>query len=366
VRISQGTTRPLEMVGFDRSVSAPGIEERFAADLRLFAAALREPAHRRNVTMLVERTISAYERLHAHRVARQLKQAEASKAGLGGKALDDAMRVWDQEEGSRQRPTKGDFDDFVGAAGALLTAISGNREVFEEAHSNREVGFMERGIENLRGRGASVYDAERTDPPSAEVRTSNGWNRRDAQMAGNLRWLIEKAYPGRKVIVWAHNAHIMNAHFGPDWRSVDHKPQRGGMTPTGVFLAEWLKDGVYTVAMTTYDGEENWTNFQRSGPISPAPEGSLESRLHRLGKSQLFLDLRSARRAGNDHPIRVPQSMRISGYGPPTSPNGNNLVPDLTKAFDAVFYTDRMSPATPVCRGRCDGSWNVDNRSGQR
>jgi len=352
-RNSQGTTRPLEMVGFDMNVSAPGTEERFAADLRSFVAALRESAHRRNATMLVERTLSAYGRLHAHRIARQLKQVEASNSGLSGKALDDAMRVWEQEEGSRQRPTKGEFDDFVEAAGELLTAISGNRVAFEEVYGATEIGFMERGVENLRGRGASVYDGERTDPPPADVRTSNGWNRRDALMAENLRWLIEKAYPGRKVIVWAHNAHIMNAHFGPDWRSVHPEPQPGGMTPTGVFLAEWLKDGMYTIAMTTYDGEERWTNFQRSGPILPAPEGSLESRLHRLGKPQLFLDLRPARRAGKDHPVRLPQTMRISGYGPPTSPYGNDLVPDLPTAFDAVFYIDRMLPATPICRGRC-------------
>ncbi|MES1159744.1 MAG: erythromycin esterase family protein, partial [Bacteroidota bacterium] len=31
---------------------------------------------------------------------------------------------------------------------------------------------------------------------------------RDRQMAENLIWLAEKGYPGKKIIVWAHNAHI--------------------------------------------------------------------------------------------------------------------------------------------------------------
>jgi erythromycin esterase len=31
---------------------------------------------------------------------------------------------------------------------------------------------------------------------------------RDRQMAENLIWLAEKAYPGKKIIVWAHNVHI--------------------------------------------------------------------------------------------------------------------------------------------------------------
>jgi erythromycin esterase len=231
-----------------------------------------------------------------------------------------------------------------------MTAIGGDRAAFEEVHGAREVAFMERAIENLRGRGASVYDSERADAPSAAVRTSDAWNRRDALMAGNLRWLIEEAYPGRKVIVWAHNAHVMNAYFAADWRGVHAEPQPDGMKPAGVFLAEWLKDGVYTIAMTTYEGADGWANGQRRSPISPAPGGSLESRLHQLGKPHVFLDLRSAR-AGNGHPMRGPQSLRISGYGPPTSPFGNDLVPDPATAFDAIFYIDRMAPATPICAG---------------
>jgi hypothetical protein len=42
--------------------------------------------------------------------------------------------------------------------------------------------------------------------------------------------------------------------------------------------------------------------------------------------------------------------MRVSGYGPPTSPHGNDVLPDPTAAFDAVFYVDRMAPATVVRR----------------
>ncbi|HTJ11507.1 MAG TPA: erythromycin esterase family protein [Dinghuibacter sp.] len=40
---------------------------------------------------------------------------------------------------------------------------------------------------------------------------------RDAQMAQNLIWLVEHAYPGKKIIVWAHNVHIAKGleTFGP-------------------------------------------------------------------------------------------------------------------------------------------------------
>jgi hypothetical protein len=142
-------------------------------------------------------------RLHAHVMARQRKGAEASKAGLSGKALDEALGMWEREEGEKQRPTRADFDDFVGAVSVLLTAMSGDRAAFEEVHGASEIAFFERTLENMRGRGANAYDNERLDPAPADVQTSDRCNRREALMAANLRWLMEQAYPGRKVIVWA-------------------------------------------------------------------------------------------------------------------------------------------------------------------
>lgn len=352
VKATQGTTRPMEMAGIDTQVSAPGTDERFGTDLRSFAAALPDAGLRRDVGALSERAIAAYIRLSARRIERQRKRAEASARGLGGQALDDAMSVWEKGEGEKHRPTRTNFDDFVRVTNALLSSIGSNRAACEDTHGAIEVGFMERAIANMRARGTDVFENERSDPAPADVRTSDGWNRRDALMAGNLQWLVNQAYPGRKVIVWAHNAHIMNAHFAADWRSVHAEPQPNGMTPTGALLADWLGDRVYTIAMTTYEGEESWTNGQRRGPIAPAADGSFESRLHRLGKPLLFLDLRSARRE-NGSPARTPQSLRVSGYGPPTGPYGNDRLPDLTSAFDAVFYVDRMTPATAICAGPC-------------
>lgn len=352
VKATHGTTRPLEMVGMDMQVSAPATDERLAGDLRSFAAALRDLTRRRDFASLIDRTIAAYGRLLVHARARAQKAAESSKAGLTGTALAEAMRTWEQNEGQRLRPTRAAFDNFLAAANGLLTAISANRAALEEVHGTREVAFMERAVENMRGRGATAYDNERADPPSGSAWTNEAWNRRDALMAGNLRWLIEEGYPGRKVIVWAHNVHVMNAYFAQEWGTVHAKPQRNGKKPAGASLAEWLKDKLYTIAITTYQGEDAWANFQQSGSISPAPEGSVEFWLHQLDRPQVFLDLKSAR-IGKGHPLRTPQSMRISGYGPPTSLAGNDRVPDPTIAFDAIFYIDRMAPATPICFGPC-------------
>ena len=355
VKASQGTTRPIEMVGLDMNVSAPGVDERLAADLRSFVTALRDSALRRDLAMLVDRAAAAHERLRAHAVAEERKWIEASRAGLAGKALEDALKSWEQEEGRQQRPTKADFAEFLAATAGLLQSVRVNRKAVEEVHSAAEIAFMARAVENLRGRVTRIYNKDRPDSLPENVQTSQSWNLRDGLMADNLRWLMQEVYPDEKVIVWAHNAHVMNAYFAADWRSVQTKSQPGGMKPAGVSLKEWLKGDVYTIAVTTYEGEEAWANGQRRAPILPAPEASFESRLHRMGKPHLFLDLRSAR-AERQNPMRTTYSLRVSGYGQPSGEYGNDLVPDLTQAFDAIFYIDRMAPATALCKGRCTGS----------
>ncbi|MDP1108616.1 erythromycin esterase family protein, partial [Klebsiella pneumoniae] len=50
----------------------------------------------------------------------------------------------------------------------------------------------------------------------AELASLDAWARfawlghsRDEAMAANLGWLIRHKHPGRKIIVWAHNNHIL-------------------------------------------------------------------------------------------------------------------------------------------------------------
>jgi erythromycin esterase len=223
----------------------------------------------------------------------------------------------------------------------LLAAIAGNRAAFEQIYRATQVTFMERVIENVLGYGANVYEQFGADrPASSAVSSVDRENRRDALNAKNIRWLIEEGSVGRKIIVWAHNAHVMNAYYGSDWRSVFLEPQADVMKPSGVFLADWLGRDVYTIGMTAYEGEDGLATSNVVTPIAPAANGGLESRLHRLGKPYIFLDFR-ALDGRSGHPLRAPQSMRIPKYEDET-------VPDVTRPYDAIFYIDRMARATRI------------------
>lgn len=332
VKASQATTRPLTMAGFDMQITAVTFNERFGADLRAFAGGLRDRALRERVTTLSDQILAAHGRLFARNESRRRLEADVLSAlGPGdslGQLMGKAVAEWQKTDAARSVPSKNDMDELNAATEKLLEAIRTSRVAFEQAHGARHVAFMERAIENLRGNDTNVYDRQISAP------YNEGWNRRDALNAQNLRWLVEKGYPGRKIIVWAHNVHVMNAHYAADVKSIHLEPQPGGLTPQGVSVAQGLREELYTIAMTSYEGEDGWGGAK---PVAPASAGSLEARLHGLGKPFVFLDFRVLDEKVA-HPLRQPQRMRIDQYREDT-------LSDVTQAFDAVFFIDRMSPA---------------------
>ena len=340
---SQSTGRPLDMAGFDMTMNAAYARDRLAEDLLSFVRALRDQTLRERADGLAAQAIAAHRHLSArHEVARliELDSVRAVAGKAPAKSPREAMAAWEKSDEAKLLGRKEDIEALDGAADGLLAMIRSQRPAFLQVHARRHITFMERALENLRGNDRKLYNDERPDRPAgaaASTLFNEQWNRRDALNVRNLRWLVEEGYPGRKIIVWAHNVHLMNAYYGADVSSIHIEPQVGGLEPSGVALARWLGNEVYTIAMTSYEGEEGWGSAK---PIAPAPEGSLEWRLHQLGKPYVFLDLRAL--DGNpSHPMRKPLSMRIDRFR-------DDTLTDVTRAFDAIFYLDRMAPVTRV------------------
>jgi erythromycin esterase len=314
-RSTLGTSRPLEMAGFDIQPSAPGTHEKLVTAMRSFFHAVDDPALRNGAGKLADEFLSASQRVRSR---------------------------------GDPRPIRSDLDDLKQAAGQLAALMTRRQPDFARVHAPLDVELMKRLIANSVVSGTNTWHRNCCGSPTGaalvQLQTAE-WNRRDMQMAANLRWLLEKRYPGRKIVVWAHNAHLMRAYFAADWRGVHAKPRRDGMTPMGALVSQWLKDDVYSIALTTYEGSEAWANGQKRGTISPAPAGSFEARLHALGKPHLFVDLRAAR-GNRSHPLRAPTTLRVSGYGQPTGKYGNESMADITQVFDGVLFIDHMEPAT--------------------
>jgi erythromycin esterase len=318
-KASPSSARPLNMAGFDMQISAPGTTDYFAAELRAFVRAL-DPTRRSRAEALADDVLYRFGRLFRYTDALANKAGELGRAGVRGAAQGTAIQAWNESEGDALRPVAEDLDRLEQAAGELELLLRGNGDA----------GFMIRAIASLAGYGANLL--ELTGKHSAEDTARFALtteNRRDRINADNLKWLIDTAYAGRKIIVWAHNVHVMNAWYGPGFDSVSLQPLTNGMKPTGAWLAGWYGAAVFRIGFTAYQGSDGVIGAPPD-PVPPAPAGSLEEHLHRLGASEVFLPLR-----GNTAAL----SMRIPKYKMET-------VANPAQPFDAIYFIDTMKPAT--------------------
>lgn len=294
VKASQATLRPIEMAGFDMQITADGSAERYELDLRIFTQGLRNAGLRDRATALAAQATNMRKRLLA--------------SNFGSRA---------------------DVDELSAAARELRALIGTRRTDFEVAWGPIHTEFMDHTVENMRADALQRFDAAQSPPTTPERE-----NRRDALNAVNLRWLVERRFPGRKVVVWAHNVHVMKAYYSSDFRAVHLAPKPRDMKPTGIFLEEWFGRQVYTIGITAFDGSEG---FAMGGPvhsIPPAPEGSFEAHLHGLGCRYAFLDFRHYKR-----PATPAETIRIPKFETITTSDPGGI-------YDGVFYIDHMLPAT--------------------
>jgi erythromycin esterase len=298
VKASQATLRPLEMAGFDMQVTADGTTERYAHDLRAFAGAPWDPALRMQCVSLADQAIAARERLFSSSFANPR-----------------------------------DLESLTAATQQLRQIMGARSSDFDAVRSGLETSFMMHTIEDMRADAAMRFESAHS-PPTTPERES----RRDALNAMNLRWLLEEKYAGRKVLVWAHNVHVMNAYYARGFHDVHLEPHPGDMKPMGLFLREWLGDKVYTLGITAFQGEEGFAVGGPVSPIAPAPDGSFEASLHTLGYPYAFVDFRASKK-DRRNPMRAAQTIRIPKFE-------SHTIPDVGHIYDGIFFIDRMSPAT--------------------
>ena len=180
-----------------------------------------------------------------------------------------------------------------------------------------------------------------------EMRTDIG--ERDRAMAENVRWLLEERFPGRKIVLWAHNRHI-GTNLDCSARSLgDHLRDRYG-------------DQMAIIGFATHHGEVRAVRmkegkFQRGGPVAlplpPTREVSVETLFQEAGLSRFILDLRNL---PTDSAVGAwlakPRSHREMGavYDPDRDSNYYEHV-CLPAMFDCVVFIAESTAAKPLKSG---------------
>ena len=144
---------------------------------------------------------------------------------------------------------------------------------------------------------------------------------RDAAMAANTRWIVERLPAGERAVLWAHNAHVQRVAI------------KGGPVPPGAFpsmgvrLGKALGDAYFAVG-TSYGGA--------SLDSASAPRaGSVDAALASVSSKPYLLPLRDGSAgAALKSWLHADRPMRFQV---------GHIVLPLADAFDAVVHFDRVS-----------------------
>ena len=223
----------------------------------------------------------------------------------------------------------------------------------------REVGTAAMGAERvvswLAGRKeqletASSAKAYRDALQSAQIvaqattlrATGTGVGYRDEMMARNVEWLMKEAYPGEKLVLWAHNGHV-------------GKVQGYGYEPMGKWLRQSLGEGLYVLGFGINTGSVR--AMTRAGGKSiglaestiPAAEaGTGTATLSTVGQPLFFLDIRAQDGVLGDW---LGEKHKFRSCGAMWDRDGvdNHMREEnLRKAYDGYVYLEKTEAARAV------------------
>lgn len=209
----------------------------------------------------------------------------------------------------------------------------GNDKHLSSEAAQRLLAFYTQAMDALAGRSGSEIDFQRqalgsrmkyvrqlaSDPMDKSL-----WSMRDAGMADNLNFLLDRRYPGRKVVVWAHNGHVGYGHPYV-------LPQN-----LGGLLAAQRKAEIYTIGLYMGRGVHA-DNYGRPQAFPAAEAGTLEGVLANGGLRYSLVDFSGAKSSPASSWMFEPITAREFGV------SAVRMVP--AAVYDAVLYIDTITPA---------------------
>lgn len=156
---------------------------------------------------------------------------------------------------------------------------------------------------------------------------------RDAAMADNLLWALQREGPSGRILLFAHNAHVANAAARGGVSSVYPQPP----TMMGQHLRRSLaEDLLIVLTSSASDGSDL--------PTETAGPGTMDAALSRVGLPPFLLDIRQAQ----------PRSPVALWLNHDQSVRANFTTENVLKpleAFDAVVYFDHLTPSDTLADG---------------
>jgi erythromycin esterase len=148
--------------------------------------------------------------------------------------------MWDED----RKPLIAISDSIKSAANMIAAMFRDSAVSIRQQFSltTTDMRYLQIALENHRD--AVSLDWTKDDPIS----------HRDKVMAGNLFWLMDTVYPGKKIIIWAHNGHIGRT-------SSEGNPNKW----MGQYISEKYREMSYHIGLFAREGDtfEWWTKSNK-------------------------------------------------------------------------------------------------------
>ncbi|MEJ0034944.1 MAG: erythromycin esterase family protein [Gammaproteobacteria bacterium] len=255
-------------------------------------------------------------------------------------AVDHALRVLERDQPSRAERFRAELAPLLARFSdrdySTLSAPEGKR--LERALASIATSLQRGDGEDFEWARREILIAQRLQAlfrvakprPDAETMLPSDYrmvNVRDAAMAANVQWVLRQEGANARLLLFAHNAHVMNERTrGGIWNVFDRPPQMMGQHLRRALGARLLTVG---------------TLVRASGPglpSAPPPADSVEEALAGLNLPLFLLDLRKAACSpgasdwlSRRHAVRANFNTEL------------DVVPG--KAFDAIEFIAEATPA---------------------
>ncbi|OKP93131.1 erythromycin esterase [Paenibacillus sp. P3E] len=169
---------------------------------------------------------------------------------------------------------------------------------------------------------------------------------RDRAMAEHVEWLMKVRYPGKKIILWAHNDHL--AKNTSDIRVLEGGKWVGSFKSMGELLHQKLKDKMYVVGFFMNRGKTVSITTMKPFSITPMPNGSLEQTIMKSGYANTFVDLsgHTKAKAANSWMFKPIYAAEDGMTSEVIAPMSMKFVPK--EQFDGLMVVDKVNTPTPA------------------
>lgn len=248
------------------------------------------------------------------------------RASLSEEKLGQGLfsaNIWTETMENYRRLPAEEADALKDRIERLLSRLESMRSEYAAGSSEAEFDWISR---------QAVVLKQANDLFTAGVRSTfqEAGDIRERAMADNLRWILNQEGQGERLIVWAHNFHVIRDAADLD---IPGRPPGKDMISVTNYLGQEMGRELVAFGFSFNKGD------YPSAPLPPAEEGTVDWALSKTGMPLFILDLRAAPDEGPVHDW-LSQKRRMRGEG-----GFAELVP--RRAFDAIIFTETITPTIP-------------------